>query len=157
MQAHIIDGDLLDQPAEVIVNPWNRNIIPWWLLLPQGVSGAIKKRAGLQPFIAVGRAGVIPLGSAVLTSAGRLPYRGIIHVAGINMLWCATRASIQGSVVSAMQIVERERYASVAFPVIGGGTGGAGADRALQLMLEALAPIQSTAAVTIVRFRRNGK
>jgi len=28
MQAHIIDGDLLDQPAEVIVNPWNRNIIP---------------------------------------------------------------------------------------------------------------------------------
>ena len=40
MQVLITDGDLLDQPVEVIVNAWNRNIIPWWLLLPQGVSGA---------------------------------------------------------------------------------------------------------------------
>ena len=36
----IVAGDLLGQDVEVIVNPWNRNIIPWLLLLPQGVSGA---------------------------------------------------------------------------------------------------------------------
>ena len=30
-----------------IVNAWNRNIIPWWLLLPHGVSGAIKGQGGL--------------------------------------------------------------------------------------------------------------
>jgi hypothetical protein len=35
----VIEGDLLEQDVEVIVNAWNRNIIPWWLLLPQGVSG----------------------------------------------------------------------------------------------------------------------
>ncbi len=44
----VIDGDLLDQDVEVIVNAWNRNIIPWWLLLPRGVSGGIKRR-GTQP------------------------------------------------------------------------------------------------------------
>lgn len=38
----IVAGDLLDQPVEVIVNAWNRNIIPWWLLRPHGVSGALK-------------------------------------------------------------------------------------------------------------------
>ena len=38
----VVQGDLLDQDIDVIVNAWNRNIIPWWLLLPQGVSGAIK-------------------------------------------------------------------------------------------------------------------
>jgi len=38
MQAEIVQGDLLNQPVQVIVNAWNRNIIPWWLLLPQGVS-----------------------------------------------------------------------------------------------------------------------
>jgi O-acetyl-ADP-ribose deacetylase (regulator of RNase III) len=43
----IVDGDLLDQDVDVIVNAWNRNIIPWWLLIPQGVSGAIKERGGL--------------------------------------------------------------------------------------------------------------
>ncbi len=42
----VVEGDLLDQDVDVIVNAWNRNIIPWWLLLPQGVSGAIKKRGG---------------------------------------------------------------------------------------------------------------
>ncbi len=41
MTLRICDGDLLDQDVEVIVNAWNRNIIPWWLLLPQGVSGPL--------------------------------------------------------------------------------------------------------------------
>ncbi|WP_345322707.1 hypothetical protein [Novipirellula rosea] len=41
---------LLDQDVDVIVNAWHRNIIPWWQLLPQGVSGAIKKRGGHGPF-----------------------------------------------------------------------------------------------------------
>ena len=42
MIPEIKQGDILNQDVEVIVNSWNRNIIPWWLLLPQGVSGAIK-------------------------------------------------------------------------------------------------------------------
>ena len=37
MTCSIVEGDLLDQDVEVIVNAWNRNILPWWLLLPQGV------------------------------------------------------------------------------------------------------------------------
>src|ERR1700734_1896918 len=97
MQTVVVEGDLLDQPVEVIVNAWNRNIIPWWLLLPQGVSGAIKRRGGIKPFAEVARHGPIPLGGAVLTSAGRLPFRGIIHVAGINMLWRASERSIRES------------------------------------------------------------
>jgi O-acetyl-ADP-ribose deacetylase len=50
MNLQIIQGDLLDQDVDVIVNAWNRNIISWWLLLPQGVSGAIKKHGGTSPF-----------------------------------------------------------------------------------------------------------
>jgi O-acetyl-ADP-ribose deacetylase (regulator of RNase III) len=85
MNPVLVLGDLLDQDVEVIINAWNRNIIPWWLLLPQGVSGAIKKRGGTEPFRQVAKHGPIPLGEAVLTGAGRLPFRGIIHVAGINI------------------------------------------------------------------------
>ena len=98
MEAEVIKGDLLDQKVDAIVNAWNRNIIPWWLLLPQGVSGAIKRRAGLQPFREVAKFGPIPLGQAVLTSAGKLPFRGIIHVAGINGFWRASEYSIRQSV-----------------------------------------------------------
>ena len=50
MKPQMIEGNLLDQNVDVIVNAWNRKIIPWWLLLPQGISGAIKKRGGLAPF-----------------------------------------------------------------------------------------------------------
>src|SRR5438132_12833985 len=100
----IVDGDLLDQPTEAIVNPWNRNVLPWWLLLPQGVSGAIKRRAGYQPFRELSRHGIMSLGSAVSTTAGRLPYKAIIHVAGINLIWRATQASIQKSLQSARKI-----------------------------------------------------
>lgn len=157
MKPSIIQGDLLNQDVEVIINAWNRNIIPWWLLLPQGVSGAIKKRGGLVPFREVGRHGPIPLGGAVLTSAGRLPFKGIIHVAGINMLWCASEKSIRASVRSAMHIVDTQRFISVAFPVIGAGSGSFKADRALALMVNELDQIESTVHVTIVKFKRGAE
>jgi O-acetyl-ADP-ribose deacetylase len=150
----VVTGDLLDQQVEVLVNAWNRNLIPWWLLLPQGVSGAIKKRAGTAPFREVGRAGGLPLGGAVLTGAGRLPQRGIIHVAGINMLWRASEGSIRGSVTSAMQIVADKGFRSVAFPVIGAGSGGFDETKAMGIMFEAFEPISSDAQVLVVRYRR---
>lgn len=157
MNPILLDGDLLDQHTEVIVNAWNRNIIPWWLLWPQGVSGAIKRRAGLRPFIELGRVGPIALGGAVLTGAGRLPHRAIIHVAGINMLWRASPASIQSSVRSAMGIVAEHGFASVAFPIIGAGSGGFKEDRALNLMLSAFESLSSTAEVRIIRFAGSGR
>jgi O-acetyl-ADP-ribose deacetylase len=145
----IVDGDLLDQPVEAIVNAWNRNVIPWWLLLPQGVSGAIKRRGGYEPFRELAKHGPIPLGGAVLTSAGRLPYRGIIHVAGINSLWRATEASIRGSVQSATRIAEQEKFASVAFPVIGAGSGGFPREQALELMQSEFSEINLPIVATI--------
>ncbi len=154
MDVEIVTGDLLDQPVEAIVNAWNRNVIPWWLLLPQGVSGAIKKRGGTQPFREVARHGPIPLGGAVLTSAGRLPYRGIIHVAGINLLWRASERSIRGSVRSAMAIVAEQGFASVAFPLVGAGSGSFSPDRALAIMQEELSRIDADARVVLVRYGR---
>lgn len=153
MRPPIVDGDLLDQPVEAIVNPWNRNIIPWWLLLPQGVAGAIKRKGGLSPFFELGRHGALPLGGAVFTSAGRLPFRGLIHVAGINMLWRASLPSVQGSVRSAMAIAKEQGLASVAFPVIGAGVGGYSEDEAIALMLQAFDPLDYNISCRIVRFR----
>lgn len=152
----VVVGDLLDQDVEVIVNAWNRNVIPWWLLLPQGVSGAIKRRAGYAPFRELARHGPLPLGAAVLTTAGRLPQRAIVHVAGIDLLWRASAHSIRQSVRSAMALVAARGFRSVAFPLIGAGTGGFGEQAVLDLMLATLAEIEAgigtSADVRIVRF-----
>jgi O-acetyl-ADP-ribose deacetylase (regulator of RNase III) len=149
----IVEGNLLDQPVEAIVNPWNRNLFPWWLLLPQGVSGAIKKRGGLEPFRELRRMPMIPLGGAVHTSAGSLPFKRIIHVAGINLLWRAGRESIRNSVVNAVSLAESLGLRSLAFPVIGAGSGGFDAAQAESIMREALNERPSSLEITIVRFR----
>jgi O-acetyl-ADP-ribose deacetylase (regulator of RNase III) len=149
----VVDGDLLDQRVDAIVNAWNRNIIPWWLLLPQGVSGAIKRRAGYQPFRELARVGPMPLGTAVVTSAGRLPYRGIVHVAGINMLWRASERSIRDSVTHALARAREHGFRSLAFPVIGAGSGGFDEARALEVMLAVLETGAGELDVTVVRYR----
>ena len=149
----IVEGDLLDQDVEVIVNSWNRNIIPWWLLLPQGVSGAIKKRGGTAPFRELARHGAMPLGTAVLTGAGTLPFRGIIHVAGINMLWRASEQSIRDSVRNALAVATEHGFPSIAFPLIGAGSGGFSPQRAQALMLEELEQQKPPLAVTLVLFQ----
>jgi O-acetyl-ADP-ribose deacetylase len=118
---HQVAGDILAQPVEAIVNAWNRNLIPWWLLLPQGVSGAIKRAGGTAPFREVARHGPMRLGEAVLTGAGRLPFRGIIHVAGINLLWRASEFSVRQSVRSALRVARQAGFRSVAFPLLGAG------------------------------------
>ena len=154
MKPTIVSGNLLDQDVQVIVNAWNRNIIPWWLLLPQGVSGAIKKKGGIRPFRELSKHGPIPLGQAVLTGAGRLPFEGIIHVAGINMLWCASERSIRGSVQSAMDIVNQHGFISVALPIIGAGSGRFNTDKALEIMLDEFLQIKSVSVATIVKYRK---
>lgn len=150
-----VSGDLLEQPVEVIVNAWNRNIIPWWLLLPQGVSGAIKRRAGLESFRELARHGPIPLGHAALTGAGRLPFRAIIHVAGINLLWRASEYSVTTSVHSALAQVIQHGFRSVAFPMLGAGSGGRAEAQVHAWITRALTSIEYAGEVVLVRYRRS--
>src|SRR6478736_5261028 len=153
----IVEGDLLEQDVDVIVNAWNRNIIPWWLLLPQGVSGAIKRKAGIEPFRELGRHFGIPLGEAVLTSAGRLPFRGIIHVAGINMFWRSSEFSVRQSVRNAMRIVVEKQFQSVAFPLIGAGSGGGSTDQIEKFITDELSSNAFDGDVYVVRYGGNTK
>lgn len=152
MRVSIVDGDLLEQNVDVIVNAWNRNIIPWWLLIPQGVSGAIKRRGGLQPFRELGRMGPIRLGHAVETSAGNLPFKSIIHVAGINMLWRSSERSIRESVRNAVSIAQSRGYQSLALPLIGAGSGGGNAVKVQAIIEDELTQCYFDGEIRIVRY-----
>ena len=153
LEVQLVEGDILDQDVEVIVNAWNRNIIPWWLLLPQGVSGAIKRRGGKRPFQELSKHGPIPLGQAVLTSAGTLPFKGIIHVAGISMLWRASERSIRDSVRNTVHLAREHGFNSIAFPLIGAGSGGFHQSSCRDLMLDELRKLDLPLKVTIVTFK----
>lgn len=150
MDYEIVEGDLLDQDVDAVINAWNRNLIPWWLLLPQGVSGAIKRRAGTGPFRELRKCGVLPVGAAVVTSAGRLPHRAIIHVAGINHAWRASARSIRDSVRNACVLAEAEGYGSIALPLIGAGSGGFSAERARAIIEDELRALDSALRIVLV-------
>jgi len=153
MTVQVVEGDLLDQNVDAIVNAWNRNTIPWWLLLPQGVSGAIKRRGGIEPFKEVARFGRLSLGQAVTTSAGRLPYKGIIHVAGINDAWRASEGSIRASVRNALALAIERGWRSLAFPILGAGSGGFDTEKAEAIMTDELRKSDADLRVVVVRFR----
>jgi O-acetyl-ADP-ribose deacetylase (regulator of RNase III) len=152
LEVREISGDLLEQDVEVIVNAWNMNVIPWWLLLPQGVSGAIKRVGGTEPFKELAKTGWFRLGEARMTGPGKLPFKAIIHVAGINLLWFATEYSVLISVKNAMKIVNEQGFKSVAFPLIGSGSGNRGRAWSKKLMLHAFSEIESNAEVLLVEF-----
>lgn len=153
MKLTVVEGDLLDQDVDVIVNAWNRNLIPWWLLLPQGVSGAIKRRAGYAPFRELAKARLLPLGGAVKTSAGKLPHKAIIHVAGIGLLWTSSERSIRASVRNAIQIASESGFRSIAFPLVGAGTGGKSQERVLEWMKDELQRQAFDGEVRVVQYR----
>ena len=50
-----------------------------------------------------------------------MPFKGIIHVAGINMLWRASERSIRDSVRNAMNLAAEHGFQTIAFPLIGAG------------------------------------
>lgn len=149
-----VTGNLLDQDVEVIVNAWNRNIFPHWILIPQGVSKAIRERSGSEPFRELRKYGILPLGSAVVTSAGRLPYKAIVHVAGIGFNWRSSEESVRKSVVSAIEKIRESGFESVAFPLIGAGTGGGSAEEIEGLICEEVERSGFKGKVVVVRYQK---
>ncbi|MBI5365427.1 MAG: macro domain-containing protein [Planctomycetes bacterium] len=120
----IVAGDLTERRVDAIVNAWNRNFIPYWLLLPRGVAGAIRRRGGREILAAVSRVGLLPLGGAVATGAGRLPARWVIHVAVLHAYWLASERSVALGAANAFRVAAEVGARTLALPLLGAGTGG---------------------------------
>ena len=100
---------------------------------------------------------MIPLGGAggaVETGAANLPFRAVVHVAGINLLWRSSEWSVRESVRNAMGLAKKSGYRSIAFPLIGAGSGGGKADRVREWMRDELQKINFDGVVLIVSYKR---
>jgi O-acetyl-ADP-ribose deacetylase len=153
MKIAVVQGDVLDQDVECLVNAWNRNLFPWWLLLPQGVSAAIKRKAGVEPFRELRQYGLLPLGGAIRTGPGRLSCKGIIHVAGIGLSWRSSEYAVRAAVRNAIALAQAHGYLSIAFPLIGAGTGGLDPGASERIMLATLNGLEFDGEVRVVRYR----
>jgi O-acetyl-ADP-ribose deacetylase (regulator of RNase III) len=115
----IEEGDLTKAQADAITNAANNR-----LFMGAGVAGAIKRAGGPEVEAEAVAKGPIPIGSAVETTAGRLPYKYVLHGAVMGTDLRTDASLIARTTASTLDLADRLGLASVALPAFGTGVGG---------------------------------
>lgn len=145
MQVHVAKGDLTLLPVDAIVSPANSLGI-----MGSGVAGAIRRRGGDKIQHEAMACAPIAVGAAVVTSAGRLYAKHVIHAPtmeepgtriGVENVRRATRAALIAAAVNSLD--------TVAFPGLGTGEGGVDRDEAARAMVDELRAHRQQRPVTI--------
>lgn len=126
----VIQGDLTELPVDAIVNAANNHL---WM--GAGVAGAIKRKGGAAIEEEAVASGPIPVGEAVITGAGSLKARHVIHAAAMGQALATDAAKVRAATRNALLRADEHRLASVAFPALGTGVGGLGFDTASRVMV----------------------
>ena len=124
------NGDICDLEVDAIVNAANLSL---WMAT--GVAGAIKRAGGDQIEFAAVRQGPVPLGGAIVTPAGRLAARAVIHAVSLDRDRRTSAPIIEKAVRSAMARAREIEAASIAFPALGTGVGGFPIDEGASIMV----------------------
>ena len=103
------------------------------LWMSTGVGGALKRRGGDAIEFAAVRQGPIALGEAIVTPAGKLAARFVIHAVSIDVDRRTSAAAIAAAVRSAMDRAGEVGVTSIAFPALGTGVGGFPLDEAARI------------------------
>ncbi|HWP92481.1 MAG TPA: macro domain-containing protein [Thermodesulfobacteriota bacterium] len=115
----IKQGDITDMEVEAIVNAANTELV-----LGSGVAGAIRKKGGDTIQEECDNIGRIPLGQAVITGAGKLKSKYIIHAAGMHLGGRVTEESLRECTMNCLLRADEKGIRTIAFPAIGTGVGG---------------------------------
>ena len=126
----LVEGDITDFDVEAIVNPANEK-----LLLGGGVAGVIKRKGGPSVQEECRRIGSTPTGTAVITGAGKLKYRHIIHAVGPKMGEGDEDRKLSSAVRASLALADRHGLKSLAMPAISTGNYGFPMDRAARITL----------------------
>jgi O-acetyl-ADP-ribose deacetylase (regulator of RNase III) len=152
MRVVLVKGDITDQTVDAVVNAANRS-----LLGGGGVDGAIHRRGGPAILAECRRIRAdrypdgLPTGDAVVTTAGRLPARWVIHTVGPVYSTSEDRAHLLRSChVEALRVADEVGARTVAFPAISTGVYGYPLDLAAPVAVDAVRTAQT--AVEEVRF-----
>jgi O-acetyl-ADP-ribose deacetylase (regulator of RNase III) len=69
----------------------------------------------------VQRHGPVPTGSAVLTSAGKLPFKGVIHAVGPQLGQGDEENMLISALITAFTIADTQGWQSLSFPAVSAG------------------------------------
>ena len=129
----IVEGDITAQSTDAIVNAANNH---FWM--GAGVAGAIKARGGADIEREAMAQGPVPPGESVVTGAGALRARHVIHAAVMGQDLQTDADLIARATRTALEAAAARGLRSVAFPALGTGVGGFGVGECAAVMIEAV-------------------
>ncbi len=129
-QLDLVEGDITDLDVEAIVNPSNTK-----LALGAGVAGVIRRKGGPSVQEECNRIGGTPVGTAIITGAGKMKFKHIIHAVGPKMGEGDEDRKLAAAVRASLALADRHALKSLAIPAISTGNYGFPMDRAARIIL----------------------
>ncbi len=138
MKITILRGDITETKAVALVNPANSS---GWM--GGGVAGAIKRKGGKGIEEEAVLQAPIPIGMAVLTGAGALSSKFVVHAPTMEKPAEATTLQhVRMATEAALICAEEHDIPSLAMPGMGTGVGGVAPDDAAHAMMEIIRRFQ---------------
>lgn len=119
----VVQGNITEEPADAIVNAANDR-----LLMGSGVAGAILAAGGdsIQSECEAWaqKNGLVKVGGAIVTGAGKLPHKCVIHAVG--PIWGTGNevANLASAIEESLRHAEDRGFESISFPAVSSGVFG---------------------------------
>ncbi len=130
----LVKGDITELEVDAIVNAANSR-----LKMGGGVAGAILRKGGWSIQEECDRIGYCPVGGAVITGAGKLKAKYVIHAVGPRMGEGDEDRKLRDATRNSFKLAEDHNVESIAFPAISTGIFGFPKDRCAAIMLRTAA------------------
>lgn len=126
----LVKGDITELEVDAIVNAANSR-----LKMGGGVAGAILRKGGWSIQEECDKIGYCPVGGAVITGAGKLKAKYVIHAVGPRMGEGDEDRKLRNATLNSLKLAEKHGIKSIAFPAISTGIFGFPKDRCAKIML----------------------
>ncbi len=131
LELEVVEGDIASLDVDAIANAANDHL---WM--GAGVAGALKRAGGEKIEREAVARGPIERGSAIATTAGRLPARYVIHGAVMGQDLRTNADLVRRTTRSCLTLAEELKCRSLALPAFGTGVGGFPLDECAEIMVE---------------------
>jgi O-acetyl-ADP-ribose deacetylase (regulator of RNase III) len=127
----LVKGDITERDVDVIVNAANS-----YLKHGAGVAAAIVRKGGAITQEEIDKIGFVPVGSAVITSAGKLPCKAIIHTVCLRTGEGDEDNKLLRAVQSTLALAAEKGFKSISFPAISSLIFGFPKDKCANILVE---------------------
>ncbi|MCP4261188.1 MAG: macro domain-containing protein [Planctomycetes bacterium] len=127
----LLDGDITEMQTDAIVNAANEQLV-----LGGGVAGAIRTKGGPEIQAECNKIGGTFIGGAVITTAGNLKAKHVIHAVGPRMGEGNENEKLKNATLNSLKLADENNLKSISFPAISAGIFGFPIENCAKIMLE---------------------